>query len=70
MFSEVAEGVWDRVVITLLKEQIKMSQLGLLFREKLIFIGGCRETAKHILKADVALVARRWLSPRMKTFSE
>lgn len=37
MFSKVAEDIWEGVVIIPLKEQIKMSQLELLFREKLIF---------------------------------
>lgn len=34
-FGEVVEGLWDGVVIVLLNEQIKMSQLQLVFREEL-----------------------------------
>lgn len=36
-FSKVAEDVWEGVVIILLKQQIEMSQLELLFGGKLIF---------------------------------
>lgn len=42
-FSEVADDVWERVVIILLKQHIEMSQLELLFGGKLIFCVAVRK---------------------------
>lgn len=66
----MAGNVGEGVVMLPLKKQIKIPHLELLCREKLIFLGGCQETAKLILKADVPLVARMWRSPGMRTCTE
>lgn len=64
----MADSVGDGVVMIPLKQQSVTT--GASVQRKTDFLGGCQETAKLILKADVPLVARRWLSPGMRTCSE
>lgn len=64
----MADSVEDGVVMIPLKQQSVTT--GASVQRKTDFLGGCQETAKLILKADVPLVARRWLSPGMRTCSE
>lgn len=64
MADNVGEGL---VMIPLKKQNLTTGDS---VQRKTDFLGGCQETAKLILKADVPLVARMWLSPGMRTCSE
>lgn len=64
----MADNVGEGVVMLPLKKQNVTN--GASVQRKADFFGGCQERAKLILKADVPLVARMWLSPGMRTCSE
>lgn len=67
MADNFGEGV---VMISLKKNNNENVTTGASVQRKTDFLGGCQETAELILKADVPLVARMWLSPGMRTCSE